>query len=154
MEEWKSNKDRYYCTMIHAGKVMGGKWPKLGEAVKALLGREHLDAHRAQPDMLAASDLYFEGNACQGDGVIPESYGATIKQRIIVADDLMVRPDATPEMHTVGSVIRAGSITAASSCAIVTPMQMSGMTTTVVTVYAARLRSAWQLVVEEPRLPR
>lgn len=60
MEEWKSNKDRYYCTMIHAAKHMGGKWPKLGEAVKALLGREHVDAHRAQPDMLAASDLYFE----------------------------------------------------------------------------------------------
>ena len=59
MEEWKSNKDRYYCTMIHAGKVMGGKWPKLGEAVKFFFNREHLDAHRAQPDMLAASDLYF-----------------------------------------------------------------------------------------------
>ena len=60
MEEWKSNKDRYYCTMIHAGRIMGGKWPKLGEAVKFFFNREHVDAHRAQPDMLAASDLYFE----------------------------------------------------------------------------------------------
>ncbi len=60
MEEWKSNKDRYYCTMIHAGKIMGGKWPKLEEAVKFFLNREHVNAHRAQPDMLACSDLYFE----------------------------------------------------------------------------------------------
>lgn len=60
MEEWKSNKDRYYCTMIHSARVMGGKWPKLHEAVKFFFDREHVDAHRAQPDMLAASDLYFE----------------------------------------------------------------------------------------------
>ena len=60
LKGWKDDKTRQYCTMIHAGKVMGGKWPKLGEAIKFFFNREHLDAHRAQPDMLAASDLYFE----------------------------------------------------------------------------------------------
>lgn len=60
LKDWKDNKDRYYCTMIHSSKIMGGKWPKLGEAIKFFFNREHVDAHRAQPDMLACSDLYFE----------------------------------------------------------------------------------------------
>ena len=39
-----------------AGKF---KTPKLSEAVKILLGREHEGAHRAMADTLATKDLYF-----------------------------------------------------------------------------------------------
>lgn len=42
------------------GAGMGGfKTPNLGEAVNILLGREHLNAHRAMADTIAAKEIYF-----------------------------------------------------------------------------------------------
>ncbi len=35
------------------------KTPNLGEAVKMLLNREHIGAHRAMADAVATKDLYF-----------------------------------------------------------------------------------------------
>ena len=42
------------------------KTPKLEEAIRILLGREHVGAHRAMADAVATKDLYF---AMKGDPV-------------------------------------------------------------------------------------
>jgi DNA polymerase-3 subunit epsilon len=57
-DEWK-DKARYYCTMIHARKIMQGKQPKLSEAYLHFMGREMEGAHSAMPDTHACMDIYF-----------------------------------------------------------------------------------------------
>src|SRR5205823_6170090 len=56
------------CTMMASTKPCaipspngrgGSKWPKLTEALKILMNREHVDAHGAMPDALACKDLFF-----------------------------------------------------------------------------------------------
>lgn len=51
-----------FCCMKGARKICKmpkGKPPKLGEAVKILLGREHTGAHRGIDDAIAARDIYY-----------------------------------------------------------------------------------------------
>lgn len=59
------------CKMPPTGKMQAAgfdkfKTPKLEEAIRILLGREHVGAHRAMADAVATKDLYF---AMKGDPV-------------------------------------------------------------------------------------
>jgi len=56
-EKWKAGK--YFCTMINAKKIMGGKNPKLGVAYQHLIGKELEGAHDALVDVNACLELYF-----------------------------------------------------------------------------------------------
>ena len=49
----------YFCTMIHARKIMGGKQPTLGEAYEHFTGKVLLDAHQASVDTNACQEIYF-----------------------------------------------------------------------------------------------
>lgn len=53
-----SHGTEWYCTMIHARKVMGGKQPKLEEACK-YFDIELQNAHQAWADMQACMDVYW-----------------------------------------------------------------------------------------------
>lgn len=59
MRAWKEEKERYYCTMVHARKVMKGKQPTLGEAYKHFTGREIENAHTAMADTQACLEIYW-----------------------------------------------------------------------------------------------
>lgn len=49
----------YYCAMINAKKIIGGKTPKLIEAYKHFTGKDLEDAHSAMVDTLACLEVYF-----------------------------------------------------------------------------------------------
>jgi len=57
IEAWKAGK--YYCTMINAKKIIGGKNPKLGVAYQHFIGKELEGAHNAIVDTNACLELYF-----------------------------------------------------------------------------------------------
>lgn len=59
MRAWKEDKALYYCTMIHARKVMGGKQPTLAEAYKHFTGNELQNAHTAMADARACAAVYW-----------------------------------------------------------------------------------------------
>lgn len=58
MRSWKEDKELYYCCMINARKIMGGKQPTLAEAYTFFTGRELEGAHSAMNDTLALRDIY------------------------------------------------------------------------------------------------
>ena len=58
MRSWKEDKDKYYCAMINARKVMGGKQPKLAEAYKYFTGEDLEGAHNAMADTRACLRVY------------------------------------------------------------------------------------------------
>ena len=49
----------YYCAMINARKIIGGKNSKLIEAYKHFTGKDLEDAHSAMADTLACMEVYF-----------------------------------------------------------------------------------------------
>ena len=56
---WK-NKETYYCTLMKARKIMGGKsGHTLTEAYRHFTGRDIEDAHTAIGDARACMDIYF-----------------------------------------------------------------------------------------------
>ena len=58
-EEWK-DKSKYFCTLMSARKIMGGKsGHTLAEALKHFTGRELENAHSAMADTVACKDVYF-----------------------------------------------------------------------------------------------
>jgi DNA polymerase-3 subunit epsilon len=58
-EVWK-DKELYYCTLINARKVMGGKsGHTLGEAYKHFTGKDFENAHNAIHDVRACLEVYF-----------------------------------------------------------------------------------------------
>lgn len=68
MEEW-ARKDNFICTMWTARKHLGGKQPKLVDALKAVTGKDLEGAHNAMNDAQACLDLYFglkSQNAIEG----------------------------------------------------------------------------------------
>lgn len=58
-DDWK-DKDRYFCTLQRARKVMGGKkGHTLAEAYKHFMGKELENAHDAMADTEACMHIYF-----------------------------------------------------------------------------------------------
>lgn len=58
-EEWK-DKSRYYCTLFHSKKIMGGnKGHTLSEAYKHFTGKPLENAHTAMADARACLDIYW-----------------------------------------------------------------------------------------------
>ncbi len=53
---WKEGE--YFCTMINARKIMGGKVPTLAEAYKYFTGKEMVNAHQAMADNNASWEIY------------------------------------------------------------------------------------------------
>jgi DNA polymerase-3 subunit epsilon len=63
MRSWKEDKQLYFCTMINARKVLGGKQPTLEEAYQGLLGkplRTEGQTHNAMQDARACKDIFME----------------------------------------------------------------------------------------------
>lgn len=58
MRSWKEDKHLYYCAMVNARRVMGGKQPKLAEAYKHFTGEDLEDAHDAMVDTRACLRVY------------------------------------------------------------------------------------------------
>lgn len=62
-EEWK-NKDAYYCTLINARKIMGGKTGHtLSECYLHFTGKELENAHTAMADARACMEIYLAMNS-------------------------------------------------------------------------------------------
>lgn len=61
IDRWKEGAqgEEWYCAMLNAKKIMGGKQPKLEEAYKHFTGKDLEDAHSAWPDMKACMDVYW-----------------------------------------------------------------------------------------------
>jgi len=56
---WK-DKESYFCTLMKARKIMGGKkGHTLEEAYKYFTGKELENAHQAMPDAMACMEIYF-----------------------------------------------------------------------------------------------
>lgn len=59
-DEWK-DKSTYFCTLMNARKIMGGKsGHTLAEAYLHFTGKELQDAHTAMADAKACMDIYWE----------------------------------------------------------------------------------------------
>lgn len=99
-------------------------------------------------DFSRAADRYFNGGSCASDGYIPESFGATLRQRVITAAGIVVRPDGLPEMITAGSVIRSNGN---GSCEVIAPMLISALAVTELTTYSARVYRPWEVAVDAAR---
>jgi len=61
MEAWKSEKDKYFCTMIKSKEPMSiKKWPTLVAAHAHFFGEGVFkETHRALADAVAAKEIYF-----------------------------------------------------------------------------------------------
>lgn len=68
-EEWK-DKDRYYCTLMNARKIMGGNsGHKLEEVYKHFIGERLVGAHSAMNDTRACREIYFAMTAPKATAV-------------------------------------------------------------------------------------